>query len=45
MKINKIYFFLSDRDDVEWTEEQSEQANEIISTQYQRRMATDQWGL
>ncbi len=33
------------RDDVEWSEEQSEQANAIIEKQYEYRMSDTKWGL
>ncbi|CAF4604207.1 unnamed protein product [Rotaria sp. Silwood1] len=31
-------------DDVEWTEEQSEEANAIIEKQYENRMSDTRWG-
>jgi hypothetical protein len=33
------------RDDVEWSEEQNEQANAIIEKQYEQRMSDTKWGL
>lgn len=34
----------SSRDDVQWTDEQSEQANAIINQQYEHRMSDTKWG-
>ncbi|CAF1267364.1 unnamed protein product [Rotaria sordida] len=31
-------------DDVEWTDEQSEEANTIIEKQYENRMSDTKWG-
>jgi len=36
---------LFSRDDVEWSEEQSEEANAIIEKQFEQRMSDTKWGL
>ena len=42
--MDKYKSFVSSRDDVEWTDEQSEQANTIINQQYEHRMSDTKWG-
>ena len=33
------------RDDIEWTNEQIDEANAIIEKQYEHRMSDTKWGL